>query len=89
MNDAGAAHGYDGFPPPVHRAEAPRMAEREPVVSIRDVSKTYATGFEALKPRAGLRVANIARARRVKETTMRSLRRRMGDLTCGLGGRTG
>ncbi|NUS60989.1 MAG: ABC transporter ATP-binding protein [Lysobacter sp.] len=25
------------------------MAEREPVVSIRDVSKTYATGFEALK----------------------------------------
>jgi ABC-2 type transport system ATP-binding protein len=49
MNDAGAAHGYDGFPPPVHRAEAPRMAEREPVVSIRDVSKTYASGFEALK----------------------------------------
>ena len=25
------------------------MAEREPVVSIRDVSKTYATGFQALK----------------------------------------
>jgi ABC-2 type transport system ATP-binding protein len=50
LNDARlAAPGYDGLPR--HRAEAPRMAPavREPVVAIRNVSKTYASGFEALK----------------------------------------
>jgi ABC-2 type transport system ATP-binding protein len=49
MNDAvRAAHGYDGLLPR-HRAEAPRMGPSDPVVAIRNVSKTYASGFEALK----------------------------------------